>query len=131
MLALLTVAASLMADNFERPLTLMCVGGGSIKRSAAGYGDHVTVELMGHEGRIRVPDGMKPQFRYGGDDGWYKLNNVRYSDREIVAKFSLNFMNNPEVRLDRISGHISMTGKAGNFSGECKKYDALEAERAF
>jgi len=99
--------------------------------SHVGYDDEVAVEIEGDTGRIRVPDGVKPRIRSGGEDGWWKLKDVRVGDNEIKAKFTLNFMNSPEVTIDRLSGHIAIRGKAGNFSGTCEPYDPTTVQRRF
>lgn len=81
-------------------------------------------------GEIRLPRVMLPAIR-GGKDGWLTLSKVRVSDREILASASVNPLNNPKVRVDRITGSITISGKAGNYVGQCRKYDPNSAERAF
>jgi hypothetical protein len=99
--------------------------------SHVGYADEVAVEINGAEGRIRVPDGVKPPLRSGDQDGWWKLTNLDIGENEIKAKFSLNFMNHPQVRIDRISGHIAIRGGAGDFDGECRPYDPATVQKRF
>jgi hypothetical protein len=96
-----------------------------------GYDDEVAVEIEGDAGRIRPPAGIKPPIHSGGDDGWWKLKNVNVGENEIKAKFSLNFMNNPEVQIDRVTGHIAIRGKTGSFSGTCEPYDPATVQRRF
>jgi len=99
--------------------------------SHVGYDDEVAVQIEGDQGKIRVPDGVKPRIRSGGDDGWWKLSDLQIGENEIKAKFGLNFMNHPSVRIDRVSGHISIQGKAGNFDGYCQPYDPSTVQRRF
>ena len=76
------------------------------------------VHLFGGDDRIRLPRTLLPTF-HGGKDGWFKLKNVVADDRSIRAKASLNFMSNPTVYIDRVTGTISISGKAGDFNGQC------------
>ncbi len=149
---LLAFAAMLVMQD-QPPLHLVCSGGGIHRRAARSYGtvrsggnsadfsanglvsegyaDEVNIELNGETGRIRVPSGLLPLLRNGGSDGWWPLRNIEYRGDEIRAKFALNFMNQPNVRIDRRTGHISIRGKSGNFSGECDAYDPATAPRRF
>jgi hypothetical protein len=40
--------------------------------------------------------------------------------RSIRASAAVNFMNNPKVHIDRVTGMISISGRAGDFSGQCQ-----------
>ena len=96
------------------------------------YQDQVGVEISADgAGRIRVPDGLKPRLRSGGEDGWWPLKDMEVRDNEINAKFSMKFMNHPTLRIDRITGHINITGKAGSFRGTCDPYDPAKSQRRF
>ena len=94
------------------------------------FADLVNVEVRGNEGRIRVPRTMLPTF-HGGNDGWFRLSNLRITADEITAKASVNFMNRPNVRIDRIAGTITISGAAGHFSGQCEAYDPATVRRRF
>ena len=73
---------------------------------------------------------MLPRLR-GGKEGWFELDDVKFSDAAITGTAQVNFVNSPKVRLDRRTGHISINGKAGDYAGECRKFDPAKAERAF
>lgn len=73
---------------------------------------------------------MLPRLR-GGKDGWFELDDVKFSDSSITGTAQVNIINSPKVHLDRRTGHISINGKAGDFSGECRKFDPVKSERAF
>lgn len=60
---------------------------------------------------------------HGGENGWFKLSDIASSDRDITASADINFANHPKVRIDRVTGVINIVGKAGNFVGECRKFD--------
>ena len=77
------------------------------------FADQVDVRLFDGDDRIRLPRTMLPPIR-GGKDGWFKLKNV-------VAD---NFMNNPNVFIDRVTGTISISGRAGDYSGRCEAIPA-------
>lgn len=87
------------------------------------FGDQVDVRLFGGDDRIRMPRTMLPLIR-GGKDGWFKLKNVVANTRSIRAKAAVNFANNPNVFIDRVTGTISISGKAGDYSGQCQAIDA-------
>lgn len=88
-----------------------------------GFGDQVDIRLFGGDDRIRMPRTMLPAIR-GGKDGWFKLKDVIADARAIKAKAGVNFMNAPNVHIDRVTGTITISGKAGDYSGQCQAIDA-------
>lgn len=135
-------------------LHLVCMGDGSANRASAttaygftsngssawgqaygersvGFGDQVDVQIDDQgTGKIRMPRAMLPRL-HGGHGGWFDLKDVKITDAEITGSAQVNFINSPKVRLDRITGHISIDGKAGDYSGECRKFDPASVERKF
>jgi hypothetical protein len=98
---------------------------------AVPFGDQVNLEINDDDtGRIRVPRSMLPKL-HGGEGGWFNLKNIRKTDDEITGTAEVNFINSPKVRLDRRTGAIAINGKAGDYSGECQKFDPASAERRF
>lgn len=95
------------------------------------YEDEAEVEITGDKGRIRVPVGVKPGVRSGGNDGWWDLKNLRITPNEIKAKVSLNFINKPTIRIDRRTGNIAIRGRTGTFNGYCEAYDPATTPRRF
>jgi hypothetical protein len=91
-----------------------------------GFEDQVDIRLFSGEDRIRLPRTMLPAL-HGGSDGWFKLKNVVVDARSIHGKASVNFMNNPNVFIDRLTGTISISGRVGDYSGECHAVDANAA----
>ena len=87
-----------------------------------GFADQVDLSLFEGDDRIRMPRTMLPALR-GGKGGWFKLKNVVADARSIEANASVNFMNNPKVHIDRVTGLISISGKAGDYSGQCQVID--------
>lgn len=90
------------------------------------YADQVDVELVGDGGRIRLPQVVLPIVR-GGKDGWFELRDLKVSERTIEAKAGVNFMNKPRVHIDRVTGTISINGKAGTYTGRCQKVEQSAA----
>jgi hypothetical protein len=87
-----------------------------------GFDDQVDVRLFSGDDRIRIPRTMLPPL-HGGTGGWFKLKDVVADARSIRAKAAVNFMNNPNVFIDRVTGTISISGRAGDFSGQCQAMD--------
>ncbi|GAA4035749.1 hypothetical protein GCM10022281_15220 [Sphingomonas rosea] len=86
------------------------------------FADQVDIRLFAGDDRIRLPRTMLPPL-HGGSDGWFKLKNVTADDRSIRASAGVNFMNNPKVYIDRLTGTITISGKAGDFTGQCQAVD--------
>lgn len=97
---------------------------------SVGFGDEVALWIEGGEGRLRMPRVMLPAIR-GGDNGWFKLKSIVVTEREITASVAVNALNNPKMRLDRMTGSISLSGKAGDYTGGCEKYDPESTVRKF
>ena len=150
--ALAGCAAAYAQDPSSR-LHLVCLGSGAANKQAQAsatfwndYGesdganfignrsvpfeDQVNLWIEGVEGRVRMPRVMLPPIR-GGDDGWFKLKSINIDENEISASIAVNLVNNPKLRLDRMTGAISISGKAGHYSGRCVKYDPDKDERSF
>lgn len=88
-------------------------------RHQQAFGDQVDIRLFGGDDRIRMPRTMLPPL-HGGKDGWFKLRGVVADARSIRAKAAVNFINNPNVFIDRMTGTISISGRAGDYSGQCE-----------
>lgn len=149
------IVCAMPAAASAESLHLVCLGAGSANRPSTTYGsvadnhgnaawgqivgqrtvpfdDQVNIEITDGErdGRIRLPRAMLPPI-HGGDGGWFKLKNIRWSNSEITGSAGVNFINSPKVHIDRLSGHISISGKAGDYTGECQAYNPDTAARRF
>lgn len=145
-----SISPAIAQDN---DLNLICTGGGSANKVTSGsvnawdnngnygsatitghrsqgFSDQVSIRLTESDPRIRMPRTMLPAIR-GGNDGWFKLKNVKFNGGEITASAAVNMINNPKIRIDRYTGAISISGKAGDFTGQCQAYDPAQTERAF
>jgi hypothetical protein len=143
-LALLLVCPSLA---FAQSLTLLCDGQGTVmttqsttvnqydfkhnenkigvaqtqvRRPFSGNG---TVEISSGTGRMRIPDPMIPALMSGDSNGWYPIENIFINDREISGVVHINFLSQPKLRIDRMTGKLSMSGGAGDFSADCSAAD--------
>ena len=144
-------AAATQAAEPSNTLNLICRGAGSATRENSGglfssnggngifgsfgkrdvgFEDQVNLEIAGEEGRLRMPRSMLPAIR-GGEDGWFGLRNIQVKDEEITATVTVSIINKPKVRLDRYTGAISISGKSGDYTGQCEKFDPAKIEKAF
>jgi hypothetical protein len=92
--------------------------------------DQIYVDIDGATGRIQMPPVMLPPI-HGGNDGWMDIEKLSVSDREITGSVGVNFMNSPKLRIDRVSGILSLAGKAGNYAAQCSAYDPDKVKKAF
>jgi hypothetical protein len=139
----LYLAAALVPQ--EAPLTLVCGGGGSANKPTTStaqawdnngntasatvtgrrsqvFEDQVDLIIDGENSRIRMPRAMLPAIR-GGKDGWFDLKNLKVTADSINGSAAVNFMNKPKVHIDRRTGSISISGKAGDYSGRCERVE--------
>lgn len=150
--AALSLASTSSAQDAGNRLNLVCGGLGSANKQATanvyawgdggtanatvngtrsvGFGDEVALWIEGSEGRLRMPRAILPALR-GGENGWFKLKSIFITDREITASVAVNPLNSPKMRLDRMTGSISLSGKAGDYAGGCQKFDPEDTQRKF
>lgn len=101
-----------------------------LQHSREGFEDQVNVQLSNNAGQLRMPRAMLPTIR-GGKDGWFTLKDIKVTQADITASVAVNPLNNPKMRIDRYTGIINLSGKAGDFVGKCQTYDPNKAERQF
>lgn len=115
------VAAPAFATDFH----LVCVG------NATRHGqDEVSVEIIEKIGRIRLPRNILPML-HGGKDGWFRLAGIKQEENAITAKASVSLVKSLEVRINRVSGTISIDGSGRSFDGLCQPYNLATQKRAF
>lgn len=106
------------------PISLSGSSSGTIiSQRQQGFADQVDVRLFSGDDRIRLPRTMLPPI-HGGDAGWFKLRNVKVTPRAITASASINFMSNPKIHIDRVTGTISINGRTGDYTGYCERIQA-------
>lgn len=143
------VSGAAQAENFY----LACVGGGSATKQTSsnafatnsygqsasgvitstrdiGFEDQVNIEIIDDVGKIRMPRTMLPRIR-GGKDGWFEIENLKVSEKEITGSAAVSFINSPKLRIDRLTGNVSISGKLGSFAATCRPYDPATVQRAF
>ena len=121
----LAVANAYGSSNFSGSVgTTPFYGSGSSSATVygqrqQGFADQVDIRLFSGDDRIRLPRTLLPPV-HGGNDGWFKLKNVQVDARSIKASAAINFINSPKVYIDRMTGTISISGKAGDYTGQCE-----------
>lgn len=89
-----------------------------------GFESAVTVQIYGQDGRIRLPKKLVPPIHSGGDhQDWWQLNDISVGEGVIQARYRLNGLNSPKVRIDRTTGQITIKGTGQDFFGMCQKID--------
>jgi hypothetical protein len=83
-----------------------------------------TVEISSGTGRMRIPEPMIPPLLSGDSDGWYPIEDLFANDREITGVVRINMLNKPKMRIDRMTGKLSMSGGLSDFAGDCRAVDA-------
>jgi hypothetical protein len=152
-IAIALLPANANAQEAGNRLNLVCGGGGSANKAMQSYGqawnsdgdsagavvtqqravgfeDQLQLWIEGDAGKARMPRAMLPPIR-GGENGWFDIKDIKVSDNEITGTVTVNFMNKPKLVLDRLTGTVSLAGKAGQFNGQCQKFDPNTAKRAF
>lgn len=120
-----------MATGFFRNNTGGSATGQVFGQQSVGYDDQVRLEMPATgRARIRMPRALLPTIR-GGKNGWFWIDSVRMTDNDITGVVQVSVLNSPKLRLDRIAGHISISGKTGDYSGVCEPFDPASVQRRF
>ena len=124
----------------QQPLALTCLGAGTANKATSavawgwgGWGvvaghkdrafnDQVDIRLFTADDRIRLPRTMLPGL-HGGDHGWFKVHDLVADARDIRLSAGVGILNNPKVFIDRVTGTISISGKSGDYAGQCEVID--------
>ena len=99
-------------------------------RKANGFDDELEVKIDGDQGKVRLPRQIVPNI-HGGSGGWFGVKELVVGENEITGKVTMNFTNAPYLHIDRITGTVSVNGRDGTFSGQCKPFDEAAQQRAF
>ncbi|QXQ08223.1 hypothetical protein KX816_09775 [Sphingosinicellaceae bacterium] len=94
------------------------------------FSGELKIEITEGAGRAFLPRVFLPALSHG-KDGWFDLKNLNESDNLITAKIAVGIMSKPDLRIDRLTGSITVNGSMGNFAGHCRKYDPTSSKRAF
>ncbi|MFM0610351.1 hypothetical protein PQR05_38430, partial [Paraburkholderia sediminicola] len=82
----------------------------------------VNVEIAGNSVRMRLPHEIMPGIN-SARDGWFTLNDVFVGEREITGTLKLNTVNRAKVRIDRMTGQLTLASGFEDFDGACTKVD--------
>nr|WP_298928596.1 hypothetical protein [uncultured Erythrobacter sp.] len=141
----LSIAFVAFDESSISELNLTCAGGGIAQVQTNGsanafdnYGNSITItsrranlieyqstvdfSVEGGIAKLRLPKALLPPLR-GGKDGWFKVKKFSVDETTISGKASVNFLNNPEFSINRITGILTVNSKNGSFAGECQAFD--------
>ena len=104
--------------------------GSAYSRKANGFDDELEVKINGDQAQVRLPRQIVPKL-HGGSGGWFGVKELVVGENEITGKVTMNFTNAPYLHIDRITGTVSVNGRDGTFSGQCKPFDQATQQRAF
>ncbi|MBD2450732.1 hypothetical protein H6G76_27115 [Nostoc sp. FACHB-152] len=93
-----------------------------IESTTSDFDSEVQVEIRGTQGKIHLTGKLIAPINDGGDDGWWKLDDLKVSRDKITGKYRMNALNKPHVNIDRRSGRIAIDG-IEKFRGECESGD--------
>lgn len=132
----------------EQSINLSCPGTVSVDRSSTtslfsggsfgiatgtkriDFEDSVNVLVRtDNTGEARIPRKLLPLISDGGSAGWFPLINVSRTSSEISASVRMNANYKPKIRIDRMSGRITLQGALGDFSGACEAFDAAKQRK--
>jgi hypothetical protein len=153
LVAALTLATS---DALADELSLICAGSGTYPtaqhQSGSAYNPStgqqvygsgtatqvvsinasVRFELNGEAARIWMPPAMTPPMNNGSDAGWWELDRLQVDEDRVTGRFTLNFLNKPQIVIDRRAGTIEVDGNFRYyFLGECELNQRDASERRF
>lgn len=82
-----------------------------------------SVEIAGNSVRIQLPRELVPGIN-SARDGWFTLADVFAGEKEITGTLRLNAVNKPKVRIDRMTGQLTLASGLETFNGVCDKVDS-------
>lgn len=81
-----------------------------------------TVELSDSTVRLKLPPAVVPVLS-DGKEAWYVLNDAFIGDKEITGSIRFNLLNKPRIKIDRLSGTLTLSSGFADFSGNCALVD--------
>lgn len=85
------------------------------------------VEMGG--AKIRIPPGMYPAIYTSDKNDWLPVKDISMNEREIRGNFKITILSRPDVRIDRVTGEITVSDSSVNFTGSCEKVDTQAAPK--
>lgn len=155
-LVVLFFTTLVFGESEKLTVTLLCTGSGSVKETETTYvnqrvrsGDEKSsgfgtvqstvsksfngtayVEIVEPFARIRPPNAMVPTLS-SGEDGWFEIKKLEITENEITGVVRFNVLNKPKLRIDRLTGIMTLEGGLSSFEGECEPYDPETAKKRF
>lgn len=80
--------------------------------------------------KLRPPKEVLPKINSAGEGGWFDIQELNMTDKQITGKVSFNIISKPTVKIDRVSGEIAISGMTQDFEGDCEARD-LDAKPRF
>lgn len=90
------------------------------KRNYTGTAD---VKIGPGFARLRPPEAMLPTFNSVEDDGWLDIQELSMNESQITGEVSFNLFNKPDIKINRLTGEIVISGMGTDFQGECEAID--------
>ena len=112
---------SYKSHSYEKSVT----GTTSVRKPFSGIAN---VEISGSSVRLKLPHDLVPRLS-DGRDAWYVLNNPFVGDREITGAIRFNTFNKPKVRINRMTGQITVVSGFAEFNGNCSVADSHAAPK--
>ena len=144
--ALATLVLALSSGSAQAlDLNLRCPGVANVDTSSVDIDKHGTYWVPGSKTlpevlRLKVTDGgVQAQLPKAlvrglgsGQEGWRALDDVEVSEDQISGRYRVNLIRRALVKLDRISGDLSVEGGSGySFRGGCEVEDRSLENRKF
>jgi hypothetical protein len=101
-----------------------------VSHSSEQFAEQMDINIAGSQATARVPRRFLPKL-HGGDGGIFEIKDLLVSEDTITGTVLVNFANHPKLHLDRRTGAVSLDGKVGAYSGQCRRYDSAEQPKAF
>lgn len=102
----------------------------SSRTTTANLDAAVRFEMSGDTARILMPPAMTPPINGGSEGGWWNVTGLEVTPQAITGRFSLNPLNRPRVRIDRMAGTIEVDGSFRYyFLGQCEAIQTATAPR--
>lgn len=137
-------AAPALTQPMDGPLNLVCEGEGAkpapetrtvrewdkkedrftyrteTQMGAKRFPTTVSVRIDGAEGSVQLSEELVPPLNSGGDDqNWWPLRDLVVTPDQITARYRLNGLNQPKLKIDRRTGRITLKG-VETFDGMCE-----------
>jgi hypothetical protein len=88
----------------------------------------VNVEIVADSVRMRLPHEIMPALN-SARDGWFTLNDVFVGEKDITGTLEPNTVNRAKVRMDGMTGKLTLASGLEEFDGACNKFDTNSGQK--